>query len=166
MRSLCASVCVGAADCASRTRGEHKRNKANKQRKNVDIVLFSSIVVQFQGREETGLRDTLASVGRGGKSKNFMDAIRCLILQRSGFMKCESPGEQYTPSGQLAESLRLNILCWISGCSNNCIACTIFCGNLIFRRTWLAFSFERVNSFAEVTQIVNCRDEQFMSARR
>jgi hypothetical protein len=42
MRSLCASECVGTADCASKTRGEHKRNTANKQRRNFDIVLFSS----------------------------------------------------------------------------------------------------------------------------
>src|SRR5579864_5267610 len=82
MRSLCASACVGAADCASRTRGEHKRNKANKQRRNFVILLFSS-----NGREGIGLRDTLASVGRGGKSKKFMGAIRCLILQEARFMK-------------------------------------------------------------------------------
>jgi hypothetical protein len=28
---------VGAADCANRIRGEHKRNKANKQRRNFGI---------------------------------------------------------------------------------------------------------------------------------
>src|SRR6476659_929946 len=78
MRSLCASACVGAADCASITRGEHKKNKANKQRRNFDIVLF-----QLQGRERIGLKYTLASVRRRGKSKNFMDAIRCLILQEA-----------------------------------------------------------------------------------
>src|SRR6478672_5967889 len=78
MRSLCASACVGAADCASRTRGKHKRNKANKQRRNFDIC-----VVQLQGREGIGLRDTLASVGGRGKSKKFMGAIRCLILQEA-----------------------------------------------------------------------------------
>src|SRR4051812_43714049 len=38
MRSLCASACVGAADCASKTRGEHSKNKANKQRRNFDIL--------------------------------------------------------------------------------------------------------------------------------
>lgn len=39
-------------------------------------MLFSSI-----GREGIGLKDTLARAVRRGKSKKFMEAIRCLILQ-------------------------------------------------------------------------------------
>ncbi len=44
-------------------------------------MLFSSIVVRLQDRKGIDLRDTLASARHRGKSKNFMDAIRCLILQ-------------------------------------------------------------------------------------
>jgi len=39
-------------------------------------MCFSSI-----GREEIGLKHTLARTGRRRKSKKFMEAIRCLILQ-------------------------------------------------------------------------------------
>jgi hypothetical protein len=38
-------------------------------------------MIQLQGREGIGLVNTLAGMPRGGKSKKFMDAIRCLILQ-------------------------------------------------------------------------------------
>jgi hypothetical protein len=41
-------------------------------------MLFSSI-----GREGIGLKDTLARAGRRWKSKKFMEAIRCLILQEA-----------------------------------------------------------------------------------
>src|SRR6478752_1552290 len=78
MRSLWASACVDAADCASKTRGEHKRNKANKQRRNFAICVSAPLAV-----EEIGLRDTLASAGHRRKSKKFMDAIRSLRLQES-----------------------------------------------------------------------------------
>src|SRR5258707_6766333 len=74
MRSLCASAWVGALVCA-RTIGEHKKNKANKQRRNFDIFCSAPV-----GRESIGLIDNLSSAGRGGKSKKFMDAIRCLVL--------------------------------------------------------------------------------------
>ena len=38
---------------------------------------------QLRGREGIGLVNNLAGMRRGGKSKNFMDAIRCLILQEA-----------------------------------------------------------------------------------
>src|SRR5882672_6235133 len=75
MRSLCASAWVGAMVCASRTIGEHKKNKANKQRRNFDIFCSAPV-----GRESIGLIDNLSTAGRGGKSKIFMDAIRGLVL--------------------------------------------------------------------------------------
>jgi hypothetical protein len=40
-------------------------------------MFFSS-----KGREGIGLVNNLAGLCRGGKSKNFMEAIRCLILQK------------------------------------------------------------------------------------
>jgi hypothetical protein len=35
------------------------------------------------GREGIGLRNTLATAERRGKSKKFIDAIKCLILQEA-----------------------------------------------------------------------------------
>jgi hypothetical protein len=64
-------------------------------------------------------------VRRGGKSKKFMEAIRCLILQEAD--SCNADRQRGSRQARvLAEALRSNIPCWvISALPNNCIACTI-----------------------------------------
>src|ERR1041385_1356114 len=84
MRSLCASMCAGAAVCAKRTSGEHKQIKATQKRRNLGIGCSApcSDPSSDQRPRTDQLDDNLPAVGRRGKLKIFMDAISRCAFQK------------------------------------------------------------------------------------